>query len=451
MKCLFCPNDLDGSDEHIILNCLNGKLHSKNIICSECNNYFGRFLDPKAKSYFNPILLALGISNASGVIAENLDGEDLFIVQSGGKILHRKPKIIEKNIKGKKIISIQGDKKNALKLFESKKKKLSEQGIKLIQSRIREEFTNQPLRYKVNFQTNEDLDLIVNKICLEYCSHNKIESNEISQLALKIKSGKKGLDNIYYINSNQEIRKFDSNEITHVLTIWNKGSKIYAYMELFNVVCAVVEICNDFTGENIEYTYYQDAVTGEKYDFSKLDTSKLKSRINTFSKSSKIDFSENANSLFYRFQQKSLSEYIYEGLDMIDRDLKQKYDDGIITKEELTEIYIDQTTSFVAKTQIENPYLFDDIDDVHNDDLNYIHSNIREDELEEFNNHFKILTGVIVKFEDNSKYIIESIEKIPIIKQKQIQIYRMVIILNNGLNKIYIPYREFLENISDEI
>lgn len=50
MKCKFCPNDLDNSDEHITLNCLNGKLHSREIICSECNNYFGSQLDNVAKT-----------------------------------------------------------------------------------------------------------------------------------------------------------------------------------------------------------------------------------------------------------------------------------------------------------------------------------------------------------------------------------------------------------------
>ncbi|WP_367182322.1 HNH endonuclease [uncultured Aquimarina sp.] len=56
MKCFFCTNDLDNSDEHIILNSLNGKLHSKEIICSECNNFFGAKLDSVAKDFFNPIL-----------------------------------------------------------------------------------------------------------------------------------------------------------------------------------------------------------------------------------------------------------------------------------------------------------------------------------------------------------------------------------------------------------
>ncbi|RYZ18782.1 MAG: hypothetical protein EOO10_25255 [Chitinophagaceae bacterium] len=51
--CIFCSNPLDGSDEHIIPDSLNGRLHSKGIICSDCNQHFGEKLDPVLKECFS--------------------------------------------------------------------------------------------------------------------------------------------------------------------------------------------------------------------------------------------------------------------------------------------------------------------------------------------------------------------------------------------------------------
>ena len=62
MNCLFCKNPLDGSDEHIIPDSLNGRIHSKKIICYNCNsNVFGKKIDPVGKEFFDYLLLVFPI------------------------------------------------------------------------------------------------------------------------------------------------------------------------------------------------------------------------------------------------------------------------------------------------------------------------------------------------------------------------------------------------------
>lgn len=48
MKCVFCKNDFDPSnntDEHVLLNCLGGRLKTAKVDCSKCNNDFGIGID----------------------------------------------------------------------------------------------------------------------------------------------------------------------------------------------------------------------------------------------------------------------------------------------------------------------------------------------------------------------------------------------------------------------
>lgn len=64
-KCIFCTNPLDGSDEHIIPESLNGRLHSKEIICHDCNvKKFGSNVDTILSQTFSQFILLLGLKNA---------------------------------------------------------------------------------------------------------------------------------------------------------------------------------------------------------------------------------------------------------------------------------------------------------------------------------------------------------------------------------------------------
>jgi hypothetical protein len=59
MNCAFCPNRLDGSEEHIILNGLGGVRSSTRIICSICNQRFGNTIDKALLEALEPYTLIL--------------------------------------------------------------------------------------------------------------------------------------------------------------------------------------------------------------------------------------------------------------------------------------------------------------------------------------------------------------------------------------------------------
>lgn len=446
MKCIFCSNNLDNSDEHIILYSLNGKLHSKEIICSECNNFFGSQLDNVAKKFFNIILLSFQFKNASGEIAENLKGEDKFLFQKDLTTKQVKLDISEFKSKGKRLISISGNAKDAMKKFEKLAKNLENAGSKIIAKSIEEVTRGVPLRIKVDFKTNPEINILLNKIALEYCHYKKVPDLNTKELALRIRALDKTLSNVFYCNLTEEIRKFSDREITHCIFLKKIDTKLIVYIELFNVICSVIVIDEKYAGEAIEYQYYQNAITGEKINCDlEINLNEVKKLLES-SPVSIVDFNPLANKLFFRKRDKDFSDEIDRELNLITIRLQNELKNKQITQNEYSEKYINECSQMVAQLSIENPYLLDDVDDANNDELNYYHSNIREEQFEEFSNTFKQLIGKKVNYDDKI-YLIEEFSQVPIAEQNGIKISRLYICLFNGFNRVYLPYRDFFEGI----
>lgn len=65
---IFCGNPNNGSDERIFPDCINERLHSKEIICHDCNsNKFGVKINPRIKELFGFFMSTCGLNNAQGL------------------------------------------------------------------------------------------------------------------------------------------------------------------------------------------------------------------------------------------------------------------------------------------------------------------------------------------------------------------------------------------------
>lgn len=448
-QCYFCPNELDNSDEHIILNSLNGKLHSKLIICSDCNGFFGRKLDNVAKELFNPILLALDFKNASGIIAENFKGDDDYLLKKDKTIIQRKPTVNIRKSNGRTLVSISGDEKNVTKLYGKEVEKLLKAGHKKVGSILEKRVENVPLKIKVEFKSNIKIDLLLNKIAIEFCALHHISTDDLQELASKIRSLDETIENVFYCNSTEDLREYKSGEISHYIKLWSVGKVVYAYVELLNTICAVIILAQDYDGCDLNFEYYQDAITGGKFtDFPKFDSSKLLSMVDNNLKCA--DFSDMANMVLKRKRDRDfivlLDEVIKESVERLEKELSE----GKITETELKEKYVDETSLFIAQCQIDNPYMWEDLDDANNDDLNYIHSNMRESQFESFCRENQPWIGKIIKLDNLKSYAVEEFVKIPVAKQNNIIVVNVKVVLYNGFDRIYIPYREFLESFLNE-
>lgn len=79
-KCIFCKKQIDGSDEHVIPESLNGKLHSKTLICKKCNQKFGGKLDPILKETLFMQLHLLGFENAKSFRVRIMPANDTRLI-----------------------------------------------------------------------------------------------------------------------------------------------------------------------------------------------------------------------------------------------------------------------------------------------------------------------------------------------------------------------------------
>ncbi|WP_299184692.1 hypothetical protein [uncultured Aquimarina sp.] len=336
-----------------------------------------------------------------------------------------------------------------MKLFDKYVERLGKNGGKKLASRLEEKTDNQPIRIKAEFKTSPRIDLLLNKIATEYCAYNKILTKGAEELALKVRNLDDNFQNLFYCNPKENFREFKSGEISHYIKLWSNEERIYIYIELFNVIGSIIIIDNDYKGEDFCFQYYQDAITGEKFnDYPDLDNEHFQSIIELDLKTA--DFADMTNKLFKRNQDRNFSKLFDDVLAEIRQRLEKEVLDGKITDAEFNEKMIDESTSFIAQYQIENPYMWEDLDDANNDEINYIHSNLRENQFEEFCKKNSKLIGKKVRIDNDKIYITEKFEKVPVTEQNGIQIIKVSVVLYNGIERKRIPYREFFEGIGNK-
>lgn len=85
---------------------------------------------------------------------------------------------------------------------------------------------------------------------------------------------------------------------------------------------------------------------------------------------------------------------------------------------------------YVGKLTIYDfPYVVDDYFDEKNDELNYIHSNLREEQYEDFCKKYNIFVGKNIKIGEEY-YVFNSFIKAPFIKKNGTQLIRVFLQTN---------------------
>jgi hypothetical protein len=417
--CIFCEASLDNSDEHIIPQSINGTLHSREIICHECNStFFGQKVDPVIKKLLNPVLLMIGWENASAMKAEDIDGKEFTI----GKGVHVRPVKPEKTITkqgGQTRISVTGDVKNTLRMFEKEAKKLKEVGKVMVHSQIREVKDSSPfIRAKWKIEPSTELILLMNKIAVEFYSFNGLRYQVIRDLCKRIRDFDSTLNNFKFCNFQSEVREVVGNEISHLITLKSdlENKKLFCYIELFNLLCCIVVVDDQYEGEDILFFYHQDALTGER--FQDLPSFKMP-WIDILSYQPNDDgFQYLHNALVDQIRSRDFSKLLEEELGNIMEPLKIKFEKGEITQGDLEKEYIEEAAKLYAELTVYHfPYIMSDQDDENNDDYNYVQSNFREEILDDFIKEHSQMLGKQLKTEDGI-WNIDSFHKQPVIVKK---------------------------------
>jgi hypothetical protein len=454
MKCTFCPNPIDDSDEHIIPNALNGRLHSKRIICSSCNKLFGENLEPAITNLFKPIIHILDLKNARALQATDSEGNKYIL-----KNLKTKPvkPFINFKRKGDEIhFSISGEKKQIedylLKRSARSKTKIDDSQLTLKDFKMEENSMNIPeLTIAFNFKINKRVKLELYKIALEFFALNNLDLNLINPLLKKMRNLDENLNEILFCNLTGEIRTVDLKEVSHLIVLKHhkESKKIICYIELFNILCAVIPLVNNYEGEGFSYSYFQDAITGERLDNPPNPTINL-DYISQCKEYSNNEFGLLTNLMVERHRTRAFEENINNIISNIHKPYKQKFEEGRITEEEYKNGFIKESTSTIAHKSIEYPYsVIDDESTEHDDLIDYLHSNIKEEYYEEFINKNSQLSGLGFIY-NQKEYYLEKFISHPFAVKKGSRILKVYCVLNNSSDiRVYLPFRIIFEGINN--
>lgn len=446
-NCIFCNASLDNSDEHIIPNCLNGRLRSTKIICHNCNtSKFGAVLDPIVKKLFNTTLLVLGFENANSVHSEDPEGKK-YLYTKEGKLSPIRPELTEIKKDGKTYISVNGDDKNAIKYFAKQATEFIKKGYKPIKFDLKKiNESAPPLRIENKFEISPEIILELNKIAIEFYAYSGLDSSYVKHISERVNILDRELDNVVFCNWESEVRIIKPKEISHLIVLrTNKNGTLYCYIELFNIICAYIKLFDNSPME-INYLYHQDAITGERFTENIL----LNLDSEPPNKNATENFDLLINSLFDRDRNRMFSKVSNEIFkDILDKTEKE-VESGELIKEKLQETYFERCSQAIAHLSIHDfPYMIDDFKDEENPEFNYIHSNLQEGQFEKFCELNNSLIGIKVAFHDDGEYIFESFLKRPFVERNGIRLVNVVCVLTHSETKRrkYIPYRKFFEGL----
>jgi len=450
-NCIFCNNPLDGSDEHIIPESVNGRLHSKLLICHNCNSKkFGRNIDPVLAETFKSLLFLLGLKNARPMQLEAPDGRK-YLMDQRGKVSQIAPEYSVEKKDGLTYISVTGDVKDTIRKFAKLaapywNPEHDANNVKITQP----EGDNPPLSTESKIEVTDRLILLLNKIILEFYAFHQLDLTLISDLVAKVGNLDLSLDNVIFTNFHQEFREFENEEISHFLTIRTSGNFLYGYVEIFNVVCGLIVFSENYTGAPIEVTYHQNALTGEKLTEPVSLNPPIEELLQAKTAPSAEDFSLLLEVLTERHRNQQFQTIFNKMLLDIKEEVLQEIKDGRLPQEQYETEFVERSAKGIAYlTVYEFPYILDDARDEENEMYNYLHSNIREDRYEIFYENNKHALGMRIAMEEGEIYRLDSFIKTPVFKRDGIKIIKIhcLLIHEEAGFKRYLTFRELYEGI----
>ena len=99
-RCFICGillTDTNSSDEHILLNALGGRLHSRSLLCKRCNEEIGRSVDEELANELNFFSSFLDIPRQRGKNLIIRTADEKYDLLPGGTPVLRKPIIKKEN------------------------------------------------------------------------------------------------------------------------------------------------------------------------------------------------------------------------------------------------------------------------------------------------------------------------------------------------------------------
>lgn len=403
IQCIFCKEQLDGSDEHVIPDSLNGKLHSTTLICKKCNQRFGEKLDHVLKKALFIQLHLFGFDNAKSFVVQD-DNGNRYKVDHSGNFHPVNVDVQQFNVDGMQGISASGKAEQAAEAFvkkmirtygkEETRQAVLDRRIQVIERNI----VPNSLTSESPLKVSPTLLLALEKIIVEYYAFCGLDINLIKDRLSYVHDLDLNRVDITICNQDQKLRKPGKEETSHLIVLRSRADtkELYAYIELFNVICGYSVLVKDYIGPAVNFVYHQDVEDGVKFD-SEID-------LNLDALNSSYEgFDLLANDLISRKRDKEMMKFLEENLRAITDPLEKRRQAGEITDEEYAKLVIEQGAEFAGVITLLYP---DDFSDLTEDMLkrsNYFHSRIYKSHQDIFEKYYEFLLGQEIVIDDDKR------------------------------------------------
>jgi hypothetical protein len=258
-------------------------------------------------------------------------------------------------------------------------------------------------------------------------------------------------------NGNVRFGRFDAvrdlklGEVSHLLVIANdrETKQLHCYIELFNIICCVVTLSENYSGPEVSHIYHQDAISYERFNTSlELSAEKFKAFRYSYSHG---EFSILINDFFERFEERRFADLTSAVIEETKKEVAKETEEGKLQSTLVDNEVLRRSMYHLMKASIYHfPYLIDDFNDEENEAIQFIHSHMTLERFEKFREINSHLIEAELRFSNGDVYVIDSFYTSLYRKRKGRKIYAVYIVIRDGLTmeKSYIPYRNFIEAIN---
>ena len=268
-KCIFCPTQLeeDPSDEHVIAENIGGKLHSRNLICKNCNSLFGAKLDENLRKKFEVISFWINFrkdTKRSKNLELKLDNKD-YILSKNGRPKLKHP--IIKEINGKNEPTAFSTMEDVKKYYQNQRNVEYDiqEIIKSYRPSIKDGITifKKKIKKEDNFTWRACGKIIYEFLCLIKKDYQP-SSNKFIDFVMGRLAPEEFPISIALFEYNQIEKNRD--RIYHTIII--EGRKVenivIGYLELFDSLKVLMLIDEDYKGDSFLIGHYHDLIKNNK-------------------------------------------------------------------------------------------------------------------------------------------------------------------------------------------
>ncbi|NEQ20706.1 MAG: HNH endonuclease [Microcoleus sp. SIO2G3] len=264
-KCYICEQEIipgNTYDEHIVLNSLGGKLHSKGLICRKCSSQFD-VIDSYLSKQLNPLANMLNIQRDRGnpqpIQAEMVKTGKKISLAPGGQ-----PVLVEPTIETTEdgIHISARDRKQLRQVLQGLKRKYPKLDVEdILDKAIKKgDYVDSRVGFSIPIGGSEAFRAVC-KMAMNFYIFRGGNRDYIAHLIPYIRSGGKYDYAWHFYPEDENLPdNLKDGKIIHSLFIKGnpKEKVLYSFIEFFSTFRFLVLLCDEYTGKEFQSTYSFD-------------------------------------------------------------------------------------------------------------------------------------------------------------------------------------------------